>query len=89
MFRRRELRAIVVLVGIAASAVFGYLAVRGVKFGATWRGLEAEITARLRRRGARIYEMPMPTGRALGRRERSSRTDGLCVIATLARCRVP
>ncbi len=35
------MRAIVVIVGIAASAVFGYLAVRGVKFGATRRALGA------------------------------------------------
>ncbi len=41
MLRRREMRAIVVIVGIAASAVFGYLAVRGVKFGATRRALGA------------------------------------------------
>jgi glycosyltransferase 2 family protein len=41
MHSRRELRAIVIFAGIAASAIFGYLAVRGVKFGATRRALEA------------------------------------------------
>jgi glycosyltransferase 2 family protein len=41
MLRRREMRALVVLVGITVSVVFGYLAVRGVKVGAARRALEA------------------------------------------------
>jgi dolichol-phosphate hexosyltransferase len=51
--------------------------------------IEAEITARLLRSGARIYEVPI-TYRARRREEGKKLTpvDGLKVIATLARCRV-
>lgn len=51
--------------------------------------IEAEITARLLRGGARIYEVPI-TYRARTRAEGKKLTtaDGLRVLATLARCRV-
>jgi len=51
--------------------------------------IEAEITARLLRRGGRIYEVPI-TYRARSRGEGKKLTpgDGLRVLATLARCRV-
>jgi glycosyltransferase involved in cell wall biosynthesis len=51
--------------------------------------IEAEITARLLRARARIYEVPI-TYRARRREEGKKLTtiDGLKVIATLARCRV-
>ena len=51
--------------------------------------IEAEITARLLRSGARIYEVPI-TYRARRREEGKKLTpvDGLRVIATLARCRL-
>jgi dolichol-phosphate hexosyltransferase len=51
--------------------------------------IEAEITARLLRAGARIYEVPI-TYRARRREEGKKLTavDGLRVLATLARCRV-
>ncbi|HYX89049.1 MAG TPA: glycosyltransferase family 2 protein [Gaiellaceae bacterium] len=51
--------------------------------------IEREITARLLRAGARIYEVPI-TYRARRREEGKKLTaaDGLRVLATLARCRV-
>jgi glycosyltransferase involved in cell wall biosynthesis len=51
--------------------------------------IEAEITARLLRGGARIYEVPI-TYRARRREEGKKLTavDGVRVLATLARCRV-
>lgn len=51
--------------------------------------IEAEITARLLRRGARVYEVPI-TYRARTRDEgkKLRGVDGLRVLATLARCRV-
>ncbi|MEP6812261.1 MAG: glycosyltransferase family 2 protein [Actinomycetota bacterium] len=51
--------------------------------------IEAEITARLLRRGIRIYEVPV-TYRARTREEGKKLTalDGLRVIVTLLRCRV-
>jgi dolichol-phosphate hexosyltransferase len=51
--------------------------------------IEAEITARLLRSGARIYEVPIAY-RARTRAEGKKLTakDGLRVLATLARCRV-
>jgi len=51
--------------------------------------IEAEITARLLRSGARVYEVPI-TYRARTREEgkKLRGTDGLRVLATLARCRV-
>ena len=51
--------------------------------------IEAEITARLLRAGARIYEVPI-TYRARRREEgkKLTATDGLRVLATLARCRI-
>jgi glycosyltransferase involved in cell wall biosynthesis len=50
--------------------------------------IEAEITARLLRRGTRIFEVPV-TYRARGREEGKKLTamDGLRVLRTLARCR--
>ena len=48
MLRRREMRAVIVLVGIAASAAFGYLALRGVKLGAT-RGDQVAIASGVKR----------------------------------------
>jgi glycosyltransferase involved in cell wall biosynthesis len=52
-------------------------------------GIEPEITARLMRRGARIYEVPV-VYRARGREEGKKLTavDGLRVLRTLVRCRV-
>ena len=41
MRRQRVTRATVAVVGVAASALFGYLAVRGVDFAAAWRALES------------------------------------------------
>jgi glycosyltransferase 2 family protein len=41
MRRRRAIRTAVALASVTASLVFGYLAVRGVKFHATWDALEA------------------------------------------------
>jgi hypothetical protein len=51
--------------------------------------IEPEITARLLRRGVRIYEVPV-TYRARTREEGKKLTalDGLRVIVTLLRCRV-
>jgi dolichol-phosphate hexosyltransferase len=51
--------------------------------------IEAEITARLLRAGARIYEVPI-TYRARRREEGKKLTavDGVRVLATLVRCRV-
>jgi glycosyltransferase involved in cell wall biosynthesis len=51
--------------------------------------IEAEITARLFRAGARIFEVPI-TYRARRREEGKKLTpvDGLKVLATLARCRI-
>lgn len=50
--------------------------------------IEAEITARLLRRGTRIFEVPV-TYRARGREEGKKLTaaDGVRVLRTLARCR--
>jgi glycosyltransferase involved in cell wall biosynthesis len=52
-------------------------------------GIEPEITARLLRRGTRIYEVPI-TYRARRREEGKKLTalDGLRVLRTLVRCRV-
>jgi dolichol-phosphate hexosyltransferase len=52
-------------------------------------GIEAEITARLLRRGIRIYEVPIEYV-ARGREEGKKLTalDGLRVLRTLLRCRV-
>jgi glycosyltransferase involved in cell wall biosynthesis len=51
-------------------------------------GIEAEITARLLRRGAQIYEVPIPY-RARRREEgkKLTGTDGVRVLVTLVRCR--
>ena len=51
--------------------------------------VEAEITARLLRAGARIYEVPI-TYRARRREEGKKLTalDGVRVLGTLVRCRV-
>jgi glycosyltransferase involved in cell wall biosynthesis len=51
--------------------------------------IEAEITARLLLRGARVYEIPIPyRARSRGEGKKLKATDGLRVLATLARCRV-
>jgi glycosyltransferase involved in cell wall biosynthesis len=52
-------------------------------------GIEPEITARLLRRGVRIYEVPI-TYRARSREDGKKLTalDGLRVLRTLVRCRV-
>jgi glycosyltransferase involved in cell wall biosynthesis len=62
---------------------------RGLHLRASGFAIEAEITARLLRGGARIYEVPI-TYRARTRAEGKKLTtaDGLRVLATLARCRV-
>ena len=51
--------------------------------------IEAEITARLLRGGARIYEIPITyRARSRGEGKKLTSADGLQVLATLARCRV-
>jgi glycosyltransferase involved in cell wall biosynthesis len=51
--------------------------------------IEAEITARLLRRGASIYEVPVTyRARSRGEGKKLTSADGLRVLATLARCRV-
>jgi glycosyltransferase involved in cell wall biosynthesis len=51
--------------------------------------IEAEITARLLRRGVRIYEVPITyTARSRGEGKKLTAVDGLRVIRTLLRCRV-
>jgi hypothetical protein len=52
-------------------------------------GIEAEITARLLRRGIRIYEVPV-VYKARSREEGKKLTalDGVRVIWTLVRCRI-
>jgi glycosyltransferase involved in cell wall biosynthesis len=62
---------------------------RGLPLRENGFAIEAEITARLLRAGARIYELPI-TYRARRREEGKKLTavDGVRVLATLARCRV-
>lgn len=69
---------------VLKTALFRELPLRANGF-----AIEAEITARLLRAGARIYEVPI-TYRARRREEGKKLTavDGLRVLATLARCRV-
>jgi glycosyltransferase involved in cell wall biosynthesis len=51
--------------------------------------IEAEITARLLRRGIRIYEVPIGyTARSRDEGKKLSALDGLRVLRTLVRCRV-
>jgi dolichol-phosphate hexosyltransferase len=51
--------------------------------------IEAEITARLLRRGVRIYEVPITyTARSRDEGKKLTAVDGLRVIRTLLRCRV-
>ena len=51
--------------------------------------IEAEITARLLRRGVRIYEVPVTyTARSRDEGKKLTALDGLRVIRTLLRCRV-
>ena len=51
--------------------------------------IEAEITARLLRAGARIYEVPITyRARSRGEGKKLTSVDGLRVLATLARCRL-
>jgi glycosyltransferase involved in cell wall biosynthesis len=52
-------------------------------------GIEAEITARLLRRGIRIYEVPVGyTARSREEGKKLTALDGLRVLRTLLRCRV-
>jgi glycosyltransferase involved in cell wall biosynthesis len=52
-------------------------------------GIEAEITARLLRRGVRIYEVPIGyTARTRDEGKKLTALDGLRVLRTLVRCRV-
>jgi glycosyltransferase involved in cell wall biosynthesis len=69
---------------VMATSLFRSLPLRANGF-----QIEAEITARLLRRGARVYEVPI-TYRARTRDEgkKLRGTDGLRVLATLARCRI-
>lgn len=69
---------------LAVTSLFQNLPLRQNGF-----AIEAEITARLLRSGARIYEIPI-TYRARRREEEKKLTpvDGLKVMATLARCRI-
>ena len=51
--------------------------------------IEAEITARLLRRGIRIYEVPIGyTARSRDEGKKLTALDGLRVLRTLVRCRV-
>jgi dolichol-phosphate hexosyltransferase len=51
-------------------------------------GIEPEITARLLRRGVRIYEVPITyTARSREKGKKLTTLDGLRVLMTLARCR--
>jgi len=51
--------------------------------------IEAEITARLLRRGVRIYEVPVAyTARSRDEGKKLTALDGLRVIRTLLRCRI-
>jgi hypothetical protein len=51
--------------------------------------IEAEITSRLLRGGARIYEVPVTyRARSRGEGKKLTSVDGLRVLATLGRCRV-
>jgi dolichol-phosphate hexosyltransferase len=52
-------------------------------------GIEPEITARLLRRGTRIYEVPIQyTARSRDEGKKLTTSDGLRVLRTLARCRI-
>jgi Glycosyltransferases involved in cell wall biogenesis len=52
-------------------------------------GIEPEITARLLRRGVRIYEVPISyAARTRAEGKKLTALDGLRVLRTLARCRV-
>ena len=52
-------------------------------------GIEAEITARLLRRGIRIYEVPVQyRARTRGEGKKLTARDGLHVVQTLVRCRL-
>jgi hypothetical protein len=51
--------------------------------------IEAEITARLLRRGIRIYEVPITyTARSREDGKKLTALDGLRVLRTLLRCRI-
>jgi hypothetical protein len=51
--------------------------------------IEAEITAKLLRRGIRIYEVPITyTARTRDEGKKLTAVDGLRVIRTLIRCRI-
>ena len=69
---------------LMSTALFRSLDLRARGF-----AIEAEITARLLRRGARIYEVPITyRARSRGEGKKLTSTDGLRVLAALARCRV-
>jgi glycosyltransferase involved in cell wall biosynthesis len=62
---------------------------RSLDLRASGFAIEAEITARLLRRGGRIYEVPITyRARSRGEGKKLTPADGLRVLATLARCRV-
>ena len=52
-------------------------------------GIEPEITARLLRKGVRIYEVPITyTARSRDKGKKLTSMDGIRVLRTLVRCRV-
>lgn len=61
---------------------------RSLDLGESGFGIEPEITARLLRRGIRIYEVPIAyRARLRGEGKKLTALDGLRVLRTLARCR--
>lgn len=61
---------------------------RGIKLTSPRWGFDPEITARILRRGHRIYEVPISyNGREMFEGKKISWRDGLVVLATLLRCR--
>jgi glycosyltransferase involved in cell wall biosynthesis len=69
---------------VMATSLFRSLPLRANGF-----QIEAEITARLLRRGARLYEVPIAyRARTRDEGKKLRGTDGLRVLATLARCRI-
>jgi glycosyltransferase involved in cell wall biosynthesis len=62
---------------------------RSLNLRASGFAIEAEITARLLRRGSRIYDVPITyRSRSRGEGKKLTTADGVRVLATLARCRV-
>jgi glycosyltransferase involved in cell wall biosynthesis len=69
---------------VMSTELFRSLALRETGF-----GIEPEITARLLRRGIRIFEVPVSyTSRGREDGKKLTALDGLRVLRTLARCRV-